>query len=233
MEQCKTLGNDAFRSKQYDVAIDQYTKGIEYSNTTSSYSTDTLATLYNNRAACYQALGKFEDALSDSTSCTSVAPTNAKGHGRRGAALWALGRYSESKAAYAEAMKYCDEGSPQMEEYKACIARTPSSSSSYSSNTSSGGGAINSSDLVVNFAIVVSAIGYFLGSFIGLGFGPILWKVGFGCSALRYFHIVRQRMGSINFTQLKAHYRTDSFQYLLIAAILGFTTSGSHESTGF
>ena len=52
--------------------------------------------IYANRAACFLKLGHHDKALADADACLAAAPTNVKGHFRRGLALHALGRWREA-----------------------------------------------------------------------------------------------------------------------------------------
>ncbi|KAJ7497685.1 hypothetical protein FB451DRAFT_1359876 [Mycena latifolia] len=60
--------------------------------------------LYSNRAACYHALGRYEEGLMDSKKAVSLEPTNAKAWYRRGACEDGLEYYNESSESYQRAM---------------------------------------------------------------------------------------------------------------------------------
>jgi len=96
----KNKGNDAFKVKNYPVAIDWYTKAI-----TVDPNAEGAAASYSNRAASYSALGQHEKALQDGDDCVRVKPNWLKGHYRRGVALEALNRLDEALRAYDEALK--------------------------------------------------------------------------------------------------------------------------------
>ena len=53
----KAEGNQFFKNKQYEKAIEQYTKAIE--------ADDRDVTFFSNRSACYAALEKWEEAAAD------------------------------------------------------------------------------------------------------------------------------------------------------------------------
>jgi len=61
--------------------------------------------LFSNRSACYAGLKKFEEALSDAEQCISLKPDFHKGFGRKGAALFGLGKLQEASAAYEDGLK--------------------------------------------------------------------------------------------------------------------------------
>jgi tetratricopeptide (TPR) repeat protein len=56
--------------------------------------------VYSNRSASYLKKGDLEDALKDAEQCVTLDATWAKGYGRKGAALFALGRLDDALAAY-------------------------------------------------------------------------------------------------------------------------------------
>lgn len=55
---------------------------------------------YSNRSAALLSLGKGDKALEDADECVKIKPDWAKGHGRRGAALYALQRFDDALQAY-------------------------------------------------------------------------------------------------------------------------------------
>lgn len=96
-EEYKAKGNDAFRQKNFQEAIDYFTKAIEASETPNHV-------LYSNRSACYASLHKYDDALNDANECVKINPTWAKGYNRVGAAEFGLGKYEEAINAYNKAL---------------------------------------------------------------------------------------------------------------------------------
>lgn len=91
----KAKGNDAFKVKNYPVAIDFYTQAIAVDP-----NCEAAAALYSNRAASYSALNQHEKALADGGECVRVKPAWLKGHFRKGVALEALGRLDEALKAF-------------------------------------------------------------------------------------------------------------------------------------
>lgn len=83
-DEYKQQGNAAFTAKDYDKAIELFTKAIEVSETPNHV-------LYSNRSACYTSLKKFSDALNDANECVKINPSWSKGYNRLGAAHLGLG----------------------------------------------------------------------------------------------------------------------------------------------
>jgi stress-induced-phosphoprotein 1 len=90
--EAKDKGNKFFSAKQYDQAIDWYTKAIGYDPNDSTF--------YSNRSAAYLGLRKFNEALADGEKCISLQPKWVKGYYRKGLALMSLGRYDEAAKAF-------------------------------------------------------------------------------------------------------------------------------------
>ncbi|KAL7722222.1 TPR repeat protein [Entamoeba marina] len=96
-EAAKQRGTQAFKEKNYEVAITEYTEAIKYDNTN--------AVLYSNRSACYASLDKFEDALSDAELAVKNRPNWARGYSRKAFALFKLNRMDEAEKAAQEGLK--------------------------------------------------------------------------------------------------------------------------------
>ena len=73
-QQFKDEGNKAFKSGDYNQAIEHYTKAIELDSTNPTY--------YSNRSGAQFNLGKFQDALNDAQKCIEVDPNFQKGYVR-------------------------------------------------------------------------------------------------------------------------------------------------------
>eukprot|EP01065_Artemidia_motanka_P024228 TRINITY_DN28874_c0_g1_i1.p1 TRINITY_DN28874_c0_g1~~TRINITY_DN28874_c0_g1_i1.p1 ORF type:complete len:680 (+),score=266.67 TRINITY_DN28874_c0_g1_i1:65-2041(+) len=104
VKKAKELHEDANRAKKggdLERAVTLYGEAI-------ALQTDgtTLAALYANRAACRVLLKEPREALQDATKAVEFRPDWGRGHSRRGAALWALGRLREARAAYIEALTF-------------------------------------------------------------------------------------------------------------------------------
>lgn len=91
----KAEGNDAVKLRLWAAAADKYARAIKL--------TPTNHVLYSNRSMCFLQMGgraNLEAALGDGAQCTVLSPRWAKGWGRKGDALWRLGRLDEAIAAY-------------------------------------------------------------------------------------------------------------------------------------
>lgn len=97
-DEYKAEGNKHFAAKEFDKAIDAFTKAI-----------DALATpnhvLYLNRSAAEALLKQFDKALADAKECVKINPTWAKGYNRVGAAELGLGNLEDAKLAYQKALE--------------------------------------------------------------------------------------------------------------------------------
>lgn len=96
-DEYKQQGNAAFSAKDYDKAVDLFTKAIEVSETPNHV-------LFSNRSGTYASMKKFNDALKDANECIEINPTWSKGYNRRGAAHFGLGDLDEAEAAYKKAL---------------------------------------------------------------------------------------------------------------------------------
>jgi stress-induced-phosphoprotein 1 len=111
----KAKGNDALKAGEFTVAIENYTNAIELGKDSES-----IHVFYSNRSAAYLSNGKADEALKDAKKCTSLKPDWAKGHSRKGTALFSLKLMSLAKEAYAKAVEL----EPSNQTYKDSLART-------------------------------------------------------------------------------------------------------------
>lgn len=96
-EEHKQLGNKYFVAKQFDRAVDEYTKAILLHGNNE--------VLWSNRSACYLAMNDPERALADAEVCRNLAPAWVKGCYRLAAARFALKRYEDAAVAALEGCK--------------------------------------------------------------------------------------------------------------------------------
>ncbi|KAF7144086.1 hypothetical protein RHSIM_Rhsim05G0163200 [Rhododendron simsii] len=82
--EAKFRGDDAYRRKDYLVALDAYTQAIDFDPSD--------ATLLSNRSVCWIRLGQAEHALTDAKACRALRPDWPKACYREGAALRGLMR---------------------------------------------------------------------------------------------------------------------------------------------
>ncbi|CCH61384.1 hypothetical protein TBLA_0E03300 [Henningerozyma blattae CBS 6284] len=97
-QEYKDQGNAAFVAKNYDEAIEKFTKAIEVSETPNHV-------LYSNRSACYTSKKQFVKGLEDANECVKINPTWSKGYNRVGAAHFGMGDLDEAEKAYKKALE--------------------------------------------------------------------------------------------------------------------------------
>jgi len=79
----KTEGNNFFKNKEYEPAIQKYSEAIALDGTD--------VTFYSNRSACYAALGRWQEAAEDGRQCIITDKNFVKGYFRQALALQNLG----------------------------------------------------------------------------------------------------------------------------------------------
>ena len=80
----KELGNEAFKEKNLDEAVLQYTRGLERCQGTAQ--TEERSKLLANRSAAHAKLGNFEAALADAEEAARLQPDWPKAWARKAAA---------------------------------------------------------------------------------------------------------------------------------------------------
>ncbi|XP_019261780.1 PREDICTED: ankyrin-1 [Nicotiana attenuata] len=93
----KARGDEAFKRKDYTMAVDAYTQAIDFD------PTDGI--LFSNRSLCWIRLGQAEHALSDAKACRQLRPDWAKACFREGAALRLLQRFEDAANAFYEGVQ--------------------------------------------------------------------------------------------------------------------------------
>lgn len=96
-DELKALGNKAIAAKNFDEAIEHFTKAIEL--------TPENHILYSNRSAAYASKKDWEHALQDATKTTELKPDWPKGWSRKGAALFGKGDLVGASEAYEAGLK--------------------------------------------------------------------------------------------------------------------------------
>ncbi|KAI1279311.1 hypothetical protein F5Y07DRAFT_358107 [Xylaria sp. FL0933] len=96
-DELKTLGNNAMAAKNFDEAIDAFTKAIELAPENH--------VLYSNRSAAYASKKDWTNALKDAEKTTQIKPDWPRGWGRKGAALHGAGDLVGANEAYEEGLK--------------------------------------------------------------------------------------------------------------------------------
>ncbi|KAK9457911.1 hypothetical protein V1511DRAFT_491213 [Dipodascopsis uninucleata] len=97
-DEYKAQGNAFFANKDFDKAIEAFTKAIEVSPTPNHV-------LYSNRSGSYASKRDFENALKDAEECVKIDPSWAKGFTRKAAALHGLGDLVGARDSYEDALK--------------------------------------------------------------------------------------------------------------------------------
>ncbi|KAH9567573.1 hypothetical protein CY35_03G033900 [Sphagnum magellanicum] len=88
----KARGDEAFKKKDYMLAVDAYTQAIDMDPTN--------ATILANRSLCWIRLGQAEQALTDAREARRLDPKWSKACYREGAALRLLQRFDEAADAF-------------------------------------------------------------------------------------------------------------------------------------
>ena len=97
-EEYKAQGNKHFAAKEFEQAIEYFTKAIEASPTPNHV-------LFSNRSASYASLKNYKKALEDAQQCIEANSLWAKGYNRVASAHYGLGNYEDSKKAYQKALE--------------------------------------------------------------------------------------------------------------------------------
>lgn len=95
----KKLGNAAYKKKEWETAIEHYSKAIEFDSTNHTF--------FSNRSACYAGKGDHQNSLSDAESVIQINPTFVKGYTRKALALRQLGREEEAVNTYKTGLEKC------------------------------------------------------------------------------------------------------------------------------
>ncbi|KAI0643694.1 putative stress-induced protein STI1 [Trametes meyenii] len=96
----KDAGNKAFQAKNYDQAIELFSKAIEIDPSNH--------VLWSNRSAAHAGKKQWAAALDDAEQCVKINPTWSKGYARKGAALHGERKYDEAIQAYEAGLKIED-----------------------------------------------------------------------------------------------------------------------------
>ena len=93
-------GRELFLNKDYDSAIEQFTKVIEMD--------EKFVEAYKIRGNCYLALKKNEEAVKDFSKAIEIDPSNRGSFSNRSLAYKAMGKLPQAKADALKASKIAD-----------------------------------------------------------------------------------------------------------------------------
>jgi tetratricopeptide (TPR) repeat protein len=96
-EEWKIKGDDSYRSKDYQKAVDSYSQAI-------NNQIDKNASYYLNRAASYLMLGNYQEVLKDCDMAISIEPNNPKPYFRKATALKSIGRFEDARKALTDGL---------------------------------------------------------------------------------------------------------------------------------
>ncbi|KAI0676757.1 putative stress-induced protein STI1 [Trametes maxima] len=96
----KDAGNKAFQAKNYDQAIELFSKAIEIDPSNH--------VLWSNRSAAHAGKKQWAAALDDAEQCIKINPTWSKGYARKGAALHGERKFDDAIQAYEAGLKIED-----------------------------------------------------------------------------------------------------------------------------
>eukprot|EP01138_Halocafeteria_seosinensis_P014076 gb/GECG01014374.1/.p1 GENE.gb/GECG01014374.1/~~gb/GECG01014374.1/.p1 ORF type:complete len:413 (+),score=30.12 gb/GECG01014374.1/:1-1239(+) len=91
-ENLKTRGNQSLKTGEFSEAIHYYTQAIELDDNNAVY--------FSNRAAAYLHMKQYDKALDDANRAITIDSDYIRSYGRKGDALYYLGRYNDAVHAY-------------------------------------------------------------------------------------------------------------------------------------
>lgn len=111
--EAKSRADDAFRRKDYIMAVDAYTQAIDFDHTD--------ATLHSNRSLCWLRLGQAEHALDDAKTCRALRPDWAKACYREGAAFRLLQKFEEAANCFYEGVQLDPENTELVHSFREAV----------------------------------------------------------------------------------------------------------------
>lgn len=93
--EAKEEGNNYFRNKEYDDALESYSRAITYCPEDDA-NKENLATFYGNRAAAYASLEEYDLVVEDCTAALAIKPDYVKVLARRMLANEKLEKYEDA-----------------------------------------------------------------------------------------------------------------------------------------
>lgn len=89
-KQYKLDGNENFKQKKFNIAIEAYTKGISYLEKELDETAELKSVLYSNRAACHVMQKNFQKAINDCKEALRINPKNMRARQRMEESLYKL-----------------------------------------------------------------------------------------------------------------------------------------------
>ncbi|KAK9140322.1 hypothetical protein Scep_010003 [Stephania cephalantha] len=111
--EAKARGEDAFKRKNYCMAIDAYTQAIDLDPSNVA--------LLSNRSLCWIRLGQADQALTDAKVCRALKPDWPKACYREGAALRLMQRFDEAANAFYEGVKLDPENKELVDAFRKAV----------------------------------------------------------------------------------------------------------------
>ncbi|XP_030506464.2 uncharacterized protein LOC115721331 [Cannabis sativa] len=111
--EAKSRGEEAFKRKEFDTAVDAYTQAIDLDSTDG--------TLFSNRSLCWLRLGQAEQALADAKTCRALRPDWPKACYREGAALRLMQKFDEAANAFYEGVQLNPESRELVDAFREAI----------------------------------------------------------------------------------------------------------------
>jgi tetratricopeptide (TPR) repeat protein len=166
-EDYKARGNEAYHAKNFSEAVKWYSEAIA--------AEPRNAIFWNNRAAAYLELKKYEEAANDAEKSAILSPT-AKANARHGRALWFLNRRAEAVAAYERAQRL----DPSIIEYSEAIRSLQNGGRYPQASSSSPRPAAAAPDrvaLMLDAVIISTAVVYLVLLFLWPAMGQRAWQL--------------------------------------------------------
>eukprot|EP00475_Leptophrys_vorax_P018977 TRINITY_DN2593_c0_g1_i1.p1 TRINITY_DN2593_c0_g1~~TRINITY_DN2593_c0_g1_i1.p1 ORF type:complete len:533 (+),score=171.27 TRINITY_DN2593_c0_g1_i1:231-1829(+) len=106
----KVKGNEQFKRKKFEAAIDLYTMGLRLGVSRKneidvSEWKELMTQCYGNRAMCYKKLSKLKECIEDCSKALKIDETYTKAWVRRASAQKALGNHSRALEDYERALE--------------------------------------------------------------------------------------------------------------------------------
>jgi len=92
-ESHKENGDDAYKSANFDVAIEHYNRCINALKLEKKEHSELALKAFSNRAACYKQISNFDGTIEDCTAVIEIDPENVKALVRRAQAFEGVERY--------------------------------------------------------------------------------------------------------------------------------------------